>query len=36
MSVQAGGGTPEDLGKRIREEVAEYRETAAKIGLEAQ
>jgi tripartite-type tricarboxylate transporter receptor subunit TctC len=36
MSVQPGGGTPEELGKRIREEVAEYRETAAKIGLEAQ
>lgn len=36
MSVQAGGGTPEELGKRIRDEVAEYRETAAKIGLEPQ
>jgi tripartite-type tricarboxylate transporter receptor subunit TctC len=36
MNVQPGGGTPEELGKRIREEVAEYRTTAAKIGLEAQ
>ena len=36
MSVQPGGGTPEELGKRIREEVAEYRETASKIGLELQ
>ena len=36
MSVLPGGGAPEELGKRIREEVADYRETAAKIGLEAQ
>jgi tripartite-type tricarboxylate transporter receptor subunit TctC len=36
MSVQPGGGTPEELGKRISDEIAEYRETAAKIGLERQ
>lgn len=36
MSVQPGGGTPEELGKRISDEITEYRETAAKIGLERQ
>jgi len=36
MNVQPGGGAPEDLGKRIRDEVAEYRDTAKKIGIEPQ
>jgi tripartite-type tricarboxylate transporter receptor subunit TctC len=36
MNVQPGGGTPEDLGNRIREEIAEYRAVAKKAGLEPQ
>jgi tripartite-type tricarboxylate transporter receptor subunit TctC len=36
MNVQPGGGTPEELGSRIREEIAEYRAIAPKVGIEPQ
>ena len=32
-NTEPGGGTPEEFGKRIREEIADYKQTAAKIGI---
>jgi len=35
-NVQAGGGTPEEFAQRIREEIADYRAVAPKIGIQPQ
>lgn len=35
-NVQPGGGTPEELASRIRQEITEYRAVAPKIGIEPQ
>jgi tripartite-type tricarboxylate transporter receptor subunit TctC len=35
-NTEPGGGTPEEFGRRIGDEIAEYKEVAAKIGIEPQ
>jgi tripartite-type tricarboxylate transporter receptor subunit TctC len=32
-STEPGGGTPAEFGQRIRQEIAEYRQIAAKVGI---
>jgi tripartite-type tricarboxylate transporter receptor subunit TctC len=32
-NTEPGGGTPEEFGQRIRSEIADYRQIAAKIGI---
>lgn len=33
LVTEPGGGTPEEFGSRIREEIADYKQVAAKIGI---
>ncbi len=33
LVTEPGGGTPEEFGTRIREEIADYKQVAAKIGI---
>lgn len=35
-NTQAGGGTPEEFGRRIRAEIADYKRVAAQIGITPQ
>jgi tripartite-type tricarboxylate transporter receptor subunit TctC len=35
-NTEPGGGTPEEFAKRIREEIADYKQVAAKIGITPQ
>ena len=33
LNTEPGGGTPEEFGTRIRDEIADYKQVAAKIGI---
>ena len=33
LVTEPGGGTPEEFASRIREEIADYKQVAAKIGI---